>query len=69
MQIAEHYRTWLRAATATPLQRKRRHCGVFSLHFALQMTTPETAPANVVKAAAAGSRNWFCRRHPAPPGA
>jgi hypothetical protein len=56
MQIAEHYRTWLRGTHDTSAGETALR--IYSLHFALQMTTPETVPANVVKAAAM-LRNWF----------
>ena len=56
MQVAEHYRTWLRGTRDTSAEETALR--IYSLHFALQMTTPETAPANEVKAAAA-LRNWF----------
>ena len=56
MQIAEHYREWLRNTRDTSAGETALR--IYSLHFALQMTPPETVPASVVKAAAM-LRNWF----------
>lgn len=56
MQVAGYYRTWLRdtrddSAGETALR-------IYVLHFALQMTKPDTAPADVVKAAEM-LHKWF----------
>jgi hypothetical protein len=56
MQSAEYYREWLRGTRDTSAGETALR--IYSLHFALQMTAPETVPANVVKAAGM-LRNWF----------
>ena len=56
IQVAEHYRVWLRGTRDNSAEETALR--IYSLHFALQMTPPETVPASVVKAAGT-LRNWF----------